>query len=126
MASTIVNAGPIQGLDYVGLRPAKPLKLNSGRIQIKTRPQRLFTVRASEGDGPIGKTRLSDAECEAAVVAGNVPHAPPAPPKPAAPAGTPVVPLLVSSLIKVKTFSLFSCSKFGIWVWVFDGFRFVA
>ncbi|KAM0976486.1 hypothetical protein FF1_019459 [Malus domestica] len=92
MASTIVNVGPILGLDYVALRPAKPLKLNSGRIQIKTtRPQRLFSIRASDGDGSIGKTRLSDAECEAAVVAGNPPQAPPAPPKPAAPAGTPVV-----------------------------------
>ncbi|CAN6679303.1 unnamed protein product [Malus baccata var. baccata] len=104
MASTIVNVGPILGLDYIGLRPAKPLKLNSGRIQIKTtRPQRLFSIRASDADGSIGKTRLSDAdgsigktrlsdaECEAAVVAGDPPQAPPAPPKPAAPAGTPVV-----------------------------------
>ncbi|CAN6720906.1 unnamed protein product [Malus baccata var. baccata] len=90
MASTIVNVGPIQGLD--GLRPAKPLKLNSGRIQIKTTsPQRLSTIRASDSDGSLGKTRLSDAECEAAVVAGNAPQAPPAPPKPAAPSGTPVV-----------------------------------
>ena len=42
------------------------------------------------------KLGRSDAECEAAVVAGNVPEAPPVPPKPASPAGTPVVPLLVS------------------------------
>ncbi|GFS40112.1 aldolase superfamily protein [Actinidia rufa] len=40
------------------------------------------------------KMGLSDAECEAAVVAGNVPKAPPVPPMPVAPAGTPVVPTL--------------------------------
>ncbi|KAI8005155.1 hypothetical protein LOK49_LG08G01589 [Camellia lanceoleosa] len=40
------------------------------------------------------KMGLSDEECEAAVVAGNVPQAPPVPPKPAPPAGTPVVPAL--------------------------------
>lgn len=34
---------------------------------------------------------MTDAECEAVVVAGNVPEAPPVPPKPAAPAGTPRV-----------------------------------
>ncbi|TQE10996.1 hypothetical protein C1H46_003411 [Malus baccata] len=108
MASTIVNVGPIQGLD--GLRPAKPLKLNSGRIQIKTtRPQRLSTIRASDSDGSLGKTRLSDAECEAAVVAGNAPQAPPAPPKPAAPSGTPVV----SSLDDTPIGAMPGCYRLG-------------
>ncbi|KAL6217104.1 hypothetical protein ACLB2K_010321 [Fragaria x ananassa] len=94
MASTFVNVGPIKGLDYVGFRPSRPLKLNSGRTQFDPRPLRRLIVRAADGDGQVGKTRMSDAECEAAVVAGNVPQAPPAPPKPAPPAGTPVVPLL--------------------------------
>ena len=50
-------------------------------------------VKASE---TVKKFGLSDAECEAAVVAGKIPEAPPVPPKPAAPAGTPLVPALVS------------------------------
>ncbi|KAL0326163.1 UNVERIFIED_CONTAM: Delta-aminolevulinic acid dehydratase 1, chloroplastic [Sesamum radiatum] len=53
----------------------------------------MLTVRAGETreNGPLKKMGMSDAECEAAVVAGNIPEAPPVPPKPAAPAGTPVV-----------------------------------
>lgn len=62
---------------------------------------RMLRVRASNTNDnvPIKKMGMSDEECEAAIVAGNIPEAPPAPPKPAAPAGTPVVPSLVSSFI---------------------------
>lgn len=59
---------------------------------------RSLRVRASNTNDnvPMKKMGMSDEECEAAVVAGNIPEAPPAPSKPAAPAGTPVVPSLVS------------------------------
>lgn len=62
---------------------------------------RSLRVRASNTNDnvPMKKMGMSDEECEAAVVAGNIPEAPPAPSKPAAPAGTPVVPSLVSSYI---------------------------
>ena len=54
-------------------------------------------VRASERhDGHVKKIEMSIEECEAAVVAGNVPEAPPVPPKPAAPVGTPLIQPLVS------------------------------
>ncbi|CAI0573760.1 unnamed protein product [Linum tenue] len=56
-------------------------------------PKPLFPVVKATSDVPV-KTGLSDAECEAAVAAGNVPEAPPVPPTPLAPAGTPVVPSL--------------------------------
>lgn len=94
MASSIFNAPcniqAIKGLD-------RNSKFNCFKIAVKVRPPRTVVVRASERhDRPTEKRGLSDAECEAAVVAGNVPEAPPVPPKPAAPAGTPVVPSLVS------------------------------
>jgi hypothetical protein len=105
MASSIFNAPctvpAVEGKNYFGLKPAvnNDLRFNVGKkTSIIGCPKRVFTVRASEKkDGPIKKLGLSDAECEAAVVAGNVPEAPPVPPRPAAPAGTPVVPSLVSS-----------------------------
>ncbi|KAL7117943.1 hypothetical protein ACP275_03G104400 [Erythranthe tilingii] len=80
--------------EYMGL---KPLKVNQSIFcvrphSIKIAP-RTLTVRAGEArdSGSINKTGMSDEDCEAAVVAGNVPDAPPVPPKPAAPAGTPAV-----------------------------------
>ncbi|XVF39306.1 hypothetical protein PTKIN_Ptkin01aG0024200 [Pterospermum kingtungense] len=100
MASTIVNAPcmvpSVKGFDsqnYVGLRPISGLKFSSGRTSISGRCQRLFVVRASErrDDGHVKKVEISVEECEAAVVAGNVPEAPPVPPKPAAPVGTPLI-----------------------------------
>lgn len=104
MASTVLNAPNsvrrISGLDcgsYVGLRPSPNLNFLCVRSSANVRSPRLFVVRASdERDAQVKKLRRSDAECEADVVAGNVPEAPPVPPKPASPAGTPVVPLLVS------------------------------
>lgn len=108
MASTILNAPcaapAVKGLDcksYVGLKPTvnNNLRFNfsCAKTSIKSCPKRLLVVRASEThDGPMKKLGLSDAECEAAVVAGKVPEAPPVPPKPAAPAGTPVVTSFVS------------------------------
>lgn len=71
---------------------------------IRARRPRVVTLIKSSIDngsgssGPVKKLGMTDAECEAAVVAGNVPEAPPVPPKPAAPAGTPVVSSLVSVL----------------------------
>ncbi|XP_022773273.1 delta-aminolevulinic acid dehydratase 1, chloroplastic-like isoform X2 [Durio zibethinus] len=99
MASTIVNAPytvpSVKGFDtqnYVGLRLISSLRFNSGRTSISERSQRLLVVRASERhDGHLKKIEMSIEECEAAVVAGNVPEAPPVPPKPAAPVGTPVI-----------------------------------
>ncbi|PKI66885.1 hypothetical protein CRG98_012751 [Punica granatum] len=79
--------------NYVGLRPNTGLKFNAS-VTVKTamNARRLFAVRASEKrDESIKKLGMTDAECEAAVVAGNAPDAPPVPPKPASPAGTPVV-----------------------------------
>ncbi|XP_040998259.1 delta-aminolevulinic acid dehydratase, chloroplastic-like [Juglans microcarpa x Juglans regia] len=99
MASIIVNVScnvqGIKGLDfqnYVGLKASTNSKLNCVKTAIKALPPRFLVVRASERqDGPIKKMGLSDAECEAAIVAGKVPEAPPVPPKPVAPTGTPVV-----------------------------------
>lgn len=108
MASTIVNVpsnvGAVKGLDcqsFVGLRSLTNVRsLNCVRTAIKASPRRRFVVRASEQrDAPVRKLGMSDAECEAAVVAGNVPEAPLVLPKAAAPAGTPVVPSLVSQEI---------------------------
>ncbi|KAJ0085802.1 hypothetical protein Patl1_08334 [Pistacia atlantica] len=107
MASTVFHAPcacsapsikSLDGQNYVGLKPSANLrfKFSCVKTTVKAREsQRLFIVRAGETrDGQIKKLGLSDAECEAAVVAGNAPEAPPVPPKPAAPAGTPVVPSL--------------------------------
>ena len=99
MASSIVNmplnVGTIKGLDcrsYGNLKNALPI-----RPSVSSLPhRRMFVVKGSISDGPMKKVGRSDAECEAAVVAGNIPEAPPVPPIPSPPAGTPVVPLLVS------------------------------
>ncbi|KAJ4844740.1 Delta-aminolevulinic acid dehydratase 1, chloroplastic [Turnera subulata] len=104
-ASTMFNGGACMAPaaaaamknNHVALRPTVN---NSNRRDLALmkkacRNKRLFVVRAGEShDSPIKKLGLSDAECEAAVVAGNVPETPPVPPKPASPAGTPVVPSL--------------------------------
>ena len=89
----------------MGLKPS----LNSNFVCVRSTNKAcnrcLLVVRASEmRDGPIKKMGLSDEECEAAVVAGNVPESPPVPPMPAAPAGTPVVPTLVSIIPTVVTY----------------------
>ncbi|XP_057974006.1 delta-aminolevulinic acid dehydratase, chloroplastic-like isoform X4 [Malania oleifera] len=98
MISLTCNIGAIKGLDcqsYVGLKPFKIQNPNCVETVIKPSFRRMFVVRASESrDRSMKKMGLSDQECEAAVVAGNVPEAPPAPPRAAAPAGTPVVPSL--------------------------------
>ncbi|KGN63283.2 delta-aminolevulinic acid dehydratase, chloroplastic [Cucumis sativus] len=102
MASTVLNAPNsvqrINGLDWgsdVGLKRSPNSNFLCVRTSANVRSPRLFVVRASEErDAHMKKLGRSDAECEAAVVAGNIPEAPPVPPKPASPAGTPVVPLL--------------------------------
>lgn len=72
-------------------------KVSIASSRIATSQRRNLVIRASEsGNGHAKKLGMSDAECEAAVAAGNVPDAPPVPPKPAAPAGTPIVQPLVS------------------------------
>lgn len=116
MASTVLNSPCTVGaakFDYVGLKQTavgnhKFLYSRPSSASVKQRRSTNFTIRASEKhhDGPIKKLGLSDAECEAAVVAGNVPEAPPIPPKPAAPSGTPVVPSLVSFQIYKLIFLL--------------------
>lgn len=101
MASTVFYAPcgspsikPLDYQNYVGLRPSFTVRFNGVKTTVKARR---LVVKASEShDGPMKKLGMSDDECEAAVVAGNIPEAPPVPPKPAAPAGTPVVPSLVS------------------------------
>lgn len=112
MASTVLNAPNsvrrTNGLDcgsYVGLIRSPNSNFLCVRTSTNVRSPRLFVVRASdERDAHMKKLGRSDAECEAAVVAGNVPEAPPVPPKPASPAGTPVVPLLVS-VVDIAGFS---------------------
>ncbi|KAI3464523.1 hypothetical protein Pfo_021186 [Paulownia fortunei] len=99
MASMMLNsvnfsAGRAVKVDYVGL---KPLKVHQNIVCVRPHSikiaQRMLTIMAGEirEDGPVKKMGMSDEECEAAVVAGNIPEAPPVPPKPAAPAGTPDV-----------------------------------
>lgn len=84
------------GLGLVPSRPLQTRHLNFGRAAIKPRPRRCTLVASANGarEGPIRKMGMSDQECEAAVVAGNVPYAPPVPPRAAPPPGTPVVPSL--------------------------------
>lgn len=108
MASTIFNAPykvpALKGFDrnnYVGLRPTSTLNFSYAPSTAKLPHRGAFVVRASQtGDGPAKKLGMTDAECEAAVVAGNIPEAPPVPPKPAAPAGTPVIQPIVSVSIQ--------------------------
>ncbi|KAL6512011.1 Delta-aminolevulinic acid dehydratase 1, chloroplastic [Orobanche gracilis] len=95
-----MNSGSVKvsELNHVfGLKPLKVHPINNTlrlRLRsIKIAP-RMLTVRAVEirdGGRTINKTRMRDEECEAAVVAGNIPEAPPVPRKPAAPYGTPFV-----------------------------------
>ncbi|CAH9108926.1 unnamed protein product [Cuscuta europaea] len=60
-----------------------------------TPPRVIFLIKSSSNNGS-GSSLLSKnvgmtcADCEATVVAGNIPEAPPVPPKPVAPAGTPI------------------------------------
>ncbi|GER49180.1 delta-aminolevulinic acid dehydratase [Striga asiatica] len=97
MASTMLNLVNLNSVktakyDYVGL---KPLKANRNILYMRPHStkitRRALMIKADYHDGSIKKTRMSDEECEAAVVAGNIPEAPPVPPKPSPPAGTPVV-----------------------------------
>lgn len=114
MASMFLNApcnvGAIKHFDcknYVGLRASSNQKLDCVGHTIKAPPRRRFIIRASERrDESMKKMGLTDQECEAAVVAGNVPEAPPVPPKPAAPAGTPSIPFLVSIYLFYDDFEL--------------------
>ncbi|CAI0393100.1 unnamed protein product [Linum tenue] len=108
MASTIFNASSslpatLKGLDCNTYKPtlgnlrfiASPNK-KSITVPSSSSPapkRRVLPLAKATSDVPV-KTGLSDAECEAAVAAGNVPEAPPVPPTPLAPAGTPVVPSL--------------------------------
>lgn len=70
------------------------------------KPRRIMVVRASDrNDLPVKSSGLSNDECEAAVVAGNIPEAPRTPLKAAAPAGTPVVPSLVCVITKFDEWS---------------------
>ncbi|CAN7129904.1 unnamed protein product [Brassica rapa subsp. narinosa] len=95
MASTLFNAScsfpSIKVIDcksHVGLR-SNVSQVRVASLPIATSQRRSLVVRASNGHAK--KLGRSDAECEAAVAAGDVPEAPPVPPKPVAPAGTPVI-----------------------------------
>ncbi|GKV37711.1 hypothetical protein SLEP1_g45706 [Rubroshorea leprosula] len=93
MVSMMVNSHytvpSIKGFDiqnHVGVRSTSTLRFNAGE-GLRRRP---FVVRASESrDGHVKKMGMSVAQCEAAVVSGNVHEAPPVPPTPAVPTGTP-------------------------------------
>lgn len=104
MASTMLKSAncSVSGavrLDYVGLKPSEvPWKVLCVRPRSIKNVQRKQAIAACDKrDSAPLKMGMSDVECEAAVVAGNIPVAPPIPPKPGAPAGTPVVPSLVGS-----------------------------
>ena len=108
-STTALNSGCNVGGVVVNRNPLflRPSSSTLVKQSWRRSPKLRFTVRASEthADGPTKKLGLSDAECEAAVVAGNVPEAPPIPSKPAAPSGSPVVPSLVNNFL-----SLFFCN----------------
>lgn len=107
MVSTIVNmpvnVGTIKGLDCLSHGKFN-LNVLPIRPSISSLPhRRMLVVKASTSDGSFKKSGMSDAECEAAVVAGNVLEAPPVPPVPASPVGTPVVTSFVSVFIFILT-----------------------
>ncbi|KAI3884423.1 hypothetical protein MKX03_034763 [Papaver bracteatum] len=105
MASTMMAVSPsnfatireLKGQSHTGLKMnarANQVYFNTGRgIKIQS-PSRCIIKASNEKEASLKKLGLTDAECEAAVVAGNAPDAPPVPPKPAAPSGTPLVSLL--------------------------------
>lgn len=102
MASTLLNStcnGGAAKFDYVGLKPAAATTYPTFLPARPSYRARRPSIRACEKHhgGSVQKVGLTDAECEALVVAGKAPEAPPAPPRPAAPLGTPVVRPLVSS-----------------------------
>lgn len=108
MAAIFVNLVAIKSFDS-----PRFADLQTGSVHPRSfRPiinqnRRVLVVKASESknEWPIKKTQMSDAECEAAVVAGNAPFAPPVPPVPASPSGTPVVSPLVSFIKSFVSFS---------------------
>lgn len=108
MASTAMLNSPCNiGAVKFEIKLKRSPNLLCARPSVKLNWRRMSTIRASKeghdnesGSTPLKKMGLTDEECEAAVVAGNVPEAPPVPPKPAAPDGTPIV----SSLVSFKTY----------------------
>ncbi|RYR34696.1 hypothetical protein Ahy_A10g049690 [Arachis hypogaea] len=96
-SSAIAAVVTTKWIEYYNLRTFLYNIVGQGLL----RPLHLFAVRASDSHngnhaGPLHKLGLSNAECKATVVAGNVPEAPPVPPKLASLVGTPVVPSLAS------------------------------
>ncbi|CAH9062057.1 unnamed protein product [Cuscuta epithymum] len=88
------SSSPIGALKF-NLK-SKPILKFSPAVQpsIRSTPPRwIFLIKSSSNNGSGSSLRSKNtcADCEAAVVAGNIPEAPPVPPKPAAPAGTPSV-----------------------------------
>ncbi|KAF6161851.1 hypothetical protein GIB67_026653, partial [Kingdonia uniflora] len=78
--------------NYLCLKPTTSQRFVSVSNGCKLGWRRGLSVRAM-GDGQEAKLKklgLSDEECEASVVAGNIPETPPVPPVAASPAGTPV------------------------------------
>ncbi|KAM3322799.1 delta-aminolevulinic acid dehydratase, chloroplastic [Capsicum chacoense] len=99
MASTAMLNSPCNiGAVKFEIKLKRLPNLLCARPSVKLNRRRMSTIRAikeghdnESGSTPLKKMGLTDEECEAAVVAGNVPEAPPVPPKPAAPDGTPIV-----------------------------------
>lgn len=88
------NAISLRKLDtqnYVGLKPFTNRKFVHAARPVKLQ-QPFSVIRANdEHEASVKNKGMSIEECEAAVVAGNVPEAPPARPRPASPPGTPLV-----------------------------------
>ncbi|RZC74727.1 hypothetical protein C5167_050210 [Papaver somniferum] len=94
--SNFATIRELKGQSHTGLKMntrTNQVYFNTGRV-IKIQSSRFVIKASNEKEASLKKLGLTDAECEAAVVAGNAPDAPPVPPKPAAPAGTPLVSLL--------------------------------
>ena len=90
-------------VNVVGIKSLKPDFQTPASIGgLIKQKRRVVLVKAAAAESESGnewaikKTQMSDAQCEAAVVAGNAPPAPPAPPLPASPPGTPLVSPLVT------------------------------
>ncbi|XP_043715835.1 delta-aminolevulinic acid dehydratase, chloroplastic-like [Telopea speciosissima] len=90
--SNVLAIRPLDGRIFIGLKPSTNAKFIIAERPIKKRNRPLLVIRASEDRGRSPeKLGLSDEECEAAVVSGNILEAPPVPPKAATPPGTPLV-----------------------------------
>lgn len=97
VALGLLSIGKLEGQSYVGLRRSTNRRFVPAACRIKL-PHPVSVIRANDDrEASVKSSGMSIEECEAAVVAGNIPQAPPPPPRVAAPAGTPAVSSLVRS-----------------------------